>query len=495
MTSVPPDVRLDAATDAAVAPPAVTPPDLARKVRRGLAWSGLGSLALRAGNLLTGIVLARLLAPEDFGVFAVALTVQAVLVTLADLGMSADLVRSDDPGRRAPTVATLSLAASTVLAASMALAAGPTATLLGSPAASGPIVVLAASLLLSGAGVVPYAHLQREFAQSKLFAIDATNFVVGTSVTILLVLLGMGPMALAVSRLVGQALTLVLQFRLARIRPRFGLDRAVVGGALRFGLPLALANMLSWALLNVDNVVVARSAGEVALGFYVLAFNVSSWPTSAISQAVRSVTLAAFSRTQQDGSAALARATALSTAAAVPVGALLAVLALPTVVLLYGDRWQPSALALAGLGAFGALRVVLDVFANWLVARGSSRPVLLVQVVWLVTLTPAVVVGTRWGGIAGAGWAHLVVGLLVVLPAYLVSMRGQGADVRAVLRSVAPPVVAMVPAALLAHLAAHAVHSPVLSLLAGGTVGVGVYALLIARWLLPRIRTSAGTSA
>ena len=77
-------------------------PDLGGQVRRGLAWSTVSNLMLRAGSLAVGIVLARLLTPSEFGVFAVALTVQAVLITLADLGLSADLIRTDDPAARAP---------------------------------------------------------------------------------------------------------------------------------------------------------------------------------------------------------------------------------------------------------------------------------------------------------------------------------------------------------------------------------------------------------
>ena len=121
-----------------------------------------------------------------------------------------------------------------------------------------------------------------------------------TGVTLVLVLAGMGPMALAIARLVAQASATAVQFILSRTRPQFGFDRSIAGPALRFGLPLAGANLLSWALLNVDNIVIARAAGEVALGFYVLAFNVSSWPMTAIGTAIRSVSLAAFSRTTAD---------------------------------------------------------------------------------------------------------------------------------------------------------------------------------------------------
>jgi hypothetical protein len=88
----------------------VHPQDLNGLVRRGLAWSAASNLILRFGSLAVGIVLARLLTPEQFGVYAVALTVQAVLITFADLGLSAGLVVSDDPDREVPTVAALGLA-------------------------------------------------------------------------------------------------------------------------------------------------------------------------------------------------------------------------------------------------------------------------------------------------------------------------------------------------------------------------------------------------
>src|SRR3954451_11913815 len=110
-------------------------------VKRGLAWSTASSLVLRFGSVALGIVLARLLAPEAFGVYAIALTVQSVLMTLADLGMSVDLVRAEDPERRAPTVATVSLGSGIVLATLMSLTSGPVASALGAPEADSVLLV------------------------------------------------------------------------------------------------------------------------------------------------------------------------------------------------------------------------------------------------------------------------------------------------------------------------------------------------------------------
>jgi len=459
---------------------------LAGAVRRGLGWSVVSNVVLRAGSLSVGIALARLLSPGEFGAYAVALTVQAVLMTLADLGLSADLIRSDDAERRAPTVATLGLVSGVSLATLMILTAGPIASSLGSTASTSAIQVLALTLVLSGLGVVPYARLNRAFQQQRLFAVSMTDFVVSTTVTIALVLADVGIMSIAIGRVLGQGLALALQFRLAGVRPRFGFDRSLGRSAVAFGLPVALANLLSWALLNIDTVVVARGLGQVELGFYVLAFNISTWPMSVLGQVVRSVALPAFARADRASGRpdpTLALGVRLSWALGVPTGAFLALLAGPLVVFVYGGAWERSAVVLAPLAVFGALRVLFDLLATYLLARGRAGTTLVIQLAWFVTLVPAVVVGMRTHGLVGVGWAHVVVGVAVILPAYLVAVARAGADLSAVAAALWPPLLFAVPALAVAVLVGSAGEGALLDLLAAGLAGGATYLLLALPWL------------
>lgn len=465
---------------------------LGAQVRTGIVWSALNNVVLRLGTLALGIVLARLLSPEDFGVYAVALTVHAVLITLADLGLSADLVRSPDPWRRAPTVAVLGLGAGCVMALGMVLTAVPVARLFGTPEAAPVIALLGLTLALAGAGVVPFGLLQRAFRQRALFAVAAVDLVVSTTVTLSLVAAGWGVLALAVGRIAGQSGTLVLLHVLARHRPRFGVDRSVAVSVLAFGVPVAGANMLSWALLNLDNIVIARMSGAMLLGFYVLAFNISTWPMTAIGQVVRSVALPAFARlTGRDRAAALAASTGLTAALAVPAGALLAVLATPLVAVVYGSRWSLAAPVLVALALFGSARVLFDLWVSYLLARGAARTVLAVQVLWFLTLLPGVMIGVRLGGITGAGWAHVVVALGVVLPAYAVALHRCGADLVAMARSCVVPLAATAPAALAAAGTAQAVAVSWLQLVLGAMAGAVVYLALVGRWLHRTSRSMA----
>ncbi|MFY1636622.1 oligosaccharide flippase family protein [Solwaraspora sp. WMMB335] len=470
---------------------------LGGRVRRAIAWSAFNNIAIRLGSFGVSILLARLLAPSEFGVYAVALTVQTIVVAFAELGLSADLIRKGNIAERAGTATTVATTSSVLLAVGMFLLAGPIATAMGSPQATSVVQVMSLTLILSGFSVVPYAVLHREFRQSAQMSVDGLSLVLNAVVTVGLILLGFGAMALAIARVVSQAGACALQFWLARVWPRFGFDRLTAIELIRFGMPLASANVVSWAVMTVDYMIVGSALGSVLLGYYVMAFNISSWPMGALGAAVRAVALPAFARltVAAQRARALHAAVALSWAGALLAGVLLSGLASVLIPLVYGARWLPAAAALAGLGLFGAVRVVTDLLSSFLIAVGAPRRVLWAQLVWLALLVPAMLVGVDRWGIAGAGWAHLVVMLVVILPLHLVLVRPYGVRLGPVLGYLLVPVLVVLPAAALGISAADRIDNLFLALLAGGTITTVLFLAPLARWLPRRLRELRQTAA
>ena len=476
---------------------------LAGRVRAGVLWSALNNVTLRLGTLVTGIFLARILAPEAFGVFAIALTVQAVLMTVSELGLAADLVRHGRFAERGPTIATLSLLASGTLTAAVWLGAPGIAAFMGSSDAASVIQVMSLTLLLAGLAVVPYARLQRDLRQKDLFRIEVVAFVISTGLSIGLAVLGWGAMSIAIGRLFSMVAVVVLEFAVTRTSPRFGWNSSVAASGLRFGLPLSVAGLLSLTLLSIDNVMVGRLQGVTALGLYALAFNVSSWPSSVIGTAVRAVAMPAFARqSDADGlidERLLVRGSTLVWAAAVPVSVCLGVLAAPVVAILYGAPWAGAASVLSWLAVLGGLRILIDVWVAYLTAAGRSGLLLGCQAVWLAALAPTMWWAVGAHGLEGAGAAHLVVVVSVVVPTFLFALHLAGVAVGALVRTLLVPLFAAVPAAVAGLLALTLTDEPWMQLVAGGTVICGVYVCLAGRWarqLLvversPRHRTTA----
>ena len=461
---------------------------LGQRVRSGAMWSAGSVVVMRFANIAIMAVVARLVAPQQFGVFALALTVHAMVVSLAELGVASAVARSDlDPDRIAPTVATISIVASFSLAAVMAVFAQQLANLLGSPEAAAPLRVLALSVAMIGPFAVPGAQLQREFRQNRIFLATAVSFIPSSAVLVLMARSGDGAMAFAWSRVVGQLVMGTVMVLGVSKHYWPGIRRSEVGPLLRFGLPLALASLLSQILLNVDYVFVGRLSGTEKLGLYTLAFNIAAWSTAVIGSMLNSVVLPAFSRVKQDEGAipgALARATRSVALVACPIGFLTLALARPLITTVYGGRWSAASPVLQVLSLYGVIFVICLLFANIIIAMGRTGILLTVQVVALAALVPAIALGINVAGLVGVGVAHIVVIASVTLPAYLVAIRrSTGVGALSLLRSAAPPVVAAALAGLIAWAVASAPTEPFAKLLAGGVSGGVTYVVLMAPFL------------
>ncbi|MFF1343458.1 oligosaccharide flippase family protein [Streptomyces sp. NPDC058290] len=459
-------------------------PSLGRKVGSAARWSLVNTVVMRLGNFVTGIVLARFfLGPEAWGVYGIAQTVLLVLLSANELGVSLAIVRWEgDPRRFAPTVLTLSASSSCLLYAVLFTAAPAVARVLGSPEASGILRVMCVCVVLDGLSQVPAGFLTREFAQGRRMAIDAVNFVLSTGVTLLLAVQGWGAMSFAWGAVAGNAAALVGCCLAAPGTLRFGWDRVQARALLRFGLPLAGASMLALGVVNVDTMVVGSALDQLALGFYVLAFNISGWPVRIISEAARRVSFAGFSRLA-DSPGALAggfgRALGVVMTGTVPLCVLLAALAAPIVGLVYGDRWLPAAAALPWLMALGLVRIGCELAYDCLVAIGRRRSLIGVQGLWLVVLIPALVVGAGAGGIVGVAQGHVLVAGAVVVPVFLFALHRGGVGLATVARACAWPFLGGAVMAAVVLGLERLLGDGVLALLATAAAGTLCYALCI----------------
>ncbi|WP_301365264.1 oligosaccharide flippase family protein [Streptomyces xanthophaeus] len=471
------------AADTASTTPAA-PPSLGSKVGSAARWSLINTVVMRLGNFATGIVLARFfLGPEAWGVYGIAQTVLLVLLSANELGVSLAIVRWEgDPRRFAPTVLTLSAASSCLLYAVLFAVAPAVAGVLGSPEASGVLRVMCLCVVLDGLSQVPAGFLTREFAQGRRMAVDGLNFVLSTAVTLLLAVEGWGAMSFAWGSVVGNVAALIGCCLAAPGTLKFGWDREQARALLKFGLPLAGASMLALGVVNVDTMVVGSALDPLALGFYVLAFNISGWPVRIISEAARRVSFAGFSRladTPQALAAGFARALGVVMAGTVPICVLLAALAAPVVELIYGERWLPAARALPWLMALGLVRIGCELAYDCLVAIGRRRSLIGVQGLWLIILIPALVIGARTGGIVGVAQGHVLVAGAVVVPVFLLALHRGGIRLGTVARACAWPLLGgAVMAAVLLVLERYLGDS-VLALLATGAAGTLCYVLCV----------------
>jgi lipopolysaccharide exporter len=402
-------------------PPAPTSA-LAGRVMRGALWSGANTILLRLGNIVIMAIVVRIVTPEDFGVFAVAVSVHAVIVTIGGLGLLTVMARADtDQDAIAPTVKTLALLGCLLAAAGLFLASGFIASALGAPDASNAIKVMSLAVVLVGVYAIPGAIVARELRQDRLFFANMLAFGPTNALLILLALHGDGALAFAWSRVFGQLLVgLVLTYFVTQ-RYRFGFSRRQARFLLAAGLPMAAADLLGVFLINVDYVFIANRLGTHQLGLYVLAFNVANWSTWVLGAVLAGVGVATFSRVAAEGQLEnwVCKAQQSVAFLAWPFCALSAVSARPLIETIYGSTWVNAALILAILAPYAVLLTHTLVFAQVLYGTGHGRKYFLIQAIWLAVLIPGLWCGAALGDTTGVALAHVVIICCVVMPLHL----------------------------------------------------------------------------
>jgi O-antigen/teichoic acid export membrane protein len=459
---------------------------LGTRLRSGALWGSVNVASSRLLSFVSTIIVARLIEPEHFGALAVAIVVQTLAMNVAELGATAALGRGDrDADEVAPTVFTISLITSGLLTAAIIVTAPALATALGDPDAAGVIRVLSITVMLAGLSAVPSALIWRDFLQGRRIAVDLGNILVTLALVIPLALMGLGAMALAWSRVGGQLFSTIGYWIITPKRYLPGFNRAEAPAILRLGIPLALSNLVVFALLNLDYIVIGRLLDPVALGLYLLAFNLASLPSSVITAIIRTVAVPAFGRIHAAGtlgSAAVRVAGGLSYLA-FPVSALIAGLGTPLIVAFYGETWRGAGVAMLGLGVFGVARILTELFADLCVGAGKTVGLFWVQVLWFVALIPIMFAAVSQWGIAGAGFAHAAAATIVAIPAYLVIVRRTtGVSLRRLLLACLPPALAGAACGFLAWWVSGLFANPFLGVAVGGLAGSALY--LGATWRL-----------
>jgi O-antigen/teichoic acid export membrane protein len=372
--------------------------DLLSRSLRAVRWNYLGIGTKVLMQLAAQIVLARMLGPQAFGTIVPAVLIMLFAMLIAEMGMGTAIAQSVDISREDLGAAFILIAAACgVLAGTIFLLRFKFARLVGVPALASALPPLLLMLLVQPAMAVATGllRLRMDFRAIQLGALGGYFvgfFVVGVS----LALAGAGIWALIVAWVTQYAVATLLLCWQARVslRPAWRFSNRSLP---RFGATVTLTNVTNWFIENVDNFVVGRAFGAVALGNYYVAYNLARNPANHMVNSVQNVlfcfTTLSPERDSAVGQAYLATLSA-QLLAACPTFFGLAAVSQTVVSALYGEKWQfaaslltaialampfHTATAIAGSILWGRRQVKRELGAQLLVAA------LFAAVLWLAS--------------------------------------------------------------------------------------------------------------
>ena len=413
---------------------------LAAKTVKGSVYSVAASAVTLVLGLARSIVMARLLAPEDFGVVALALTFINFTAPLRHFGLDDALIHrkvdadlSDDPAFRSDDPAFLSdvlsahfsLRLAFILAfVSLLPAAGWILTLFypHQPLLVPVLLALSLGQVAAAAGATPATYLQKEMRFRELAIMRVVTSLSMTIVGPLMAWRNLGVWAIVGERVSGLVASTLVVWLFARPwRLRFSLDRTMAKWFLNYGKFVFLTRTLNKALNEFDDFWVGTFLGASALGFYSKAYEFALYPRRIVSEPVVNVLFPTFAQVQDDRER-LAKAYFRVSSLIVRIGFLFAgvfVLAAPEFVAVFlGEKWTAMVLTFQLMIVYALLDPLLSVSANLVNAIGRPDFNTRARMVQFVYFLPAVVLGARWWGINGVALAMdvmLLIGVTLVL--------------------------------------------------------------------------------
>ena len=325
---------------------------LAIRAERALKWSALTTIARFALQLAAQIALARMLGPENFGVYGIGMAVLTFAAFLAGGSFSWNLMLMPTVARDDIRFAfTWQMMAGLLCAAAMYAAAPAIAGFFSDQRVEGMVQLLALASVLMAAGAPATCLLQRDLNFRALGLIQLASYAAGyLAVGIPMALHGYGAYALGAACVVQAAVNLVGVYAAKPhpVRPLFSHAGGV--DALSTGRTVFLTNVVNWLLGNLDRVLIGRVLNAHAVGLYTVAYNLASIPNVLLVSSLQPAFLATGAKLQ-DEPKRLAQGWLLAMACILvlvtPVSVVLALLSADLVSLLYGRAWMESAWVLA----------------------------------------------------------------------------------------------------------------------------------------------------
>ncbi len=388
------------------------------RILSGLAWKAGSQVTLQITRMLVALTLARLLAPDQWGVAAMALVFSGFVIVFTDNALGTALIQRREllPGDRS-TVFWINAGVGLLLMLVGVAISGPLADFYDEPQVRLLFVVLSVSFLVNSLGTTQAALLVRdmEFRLLELRLIIAT--VAGAVVAIVVALKGFGAWAIVTQQLTEAVISTVLLWRFSPWHPSATFSVDSIRRLGRFAGNVFAENLLYQGGRSGVYLMVGRFLGAASLGTYALATNVILTPFSRIGAPLQQIFLPAFSTMQDDPSRMAAmwiRVTRLVAAVAAPALVGLIIIAPDFVNVVLGPRWSAATPVIQILALVGLIQALQTLNGEILLAMNRSGTLLRFTILWFAATLAAVAVGLHWG-LLGVATCYAVATVLVEL--------------------------------------------------------------------------------
>ena len=370
-------------------------------MRRGVLWLFIGNTGNQVLTFAFGIILARLLAPEDFGMLITLQVFTGLAGFIAGGGMGQALVRAKTTTKEDyDIVFTLQLIIGCLIYAVFFFLAPWFATWYDTPIYNDLLRVSALSFLLRPFVNLPSSILHREMRFKAQALIRIGSLLVSSAVSIAMAYAGYGVWSLLIGGVSGSLASLCMLLGVTRWHPGLSTQFSRGRDIARYGFLVSLNDIVEYFRQQTTNFILSRTAGPVAVGLFNKADSLARIPHETITGSVYQVLFRALAQQQDNKDASrylFFRSISLVTIYVTPLYVFAFWLAEPLISIVYGEKWLPAAAPLAILALAGPFRTITNMSGAVLSARNWLGKELIVQVILTFLIITTTLVAQPYG--------------------------------------------------------------------------------------------------
>ncbi len=385
--------------------------DLKRKTTHALGWSFAGIFGPQVVQFGFSILLARLLAPADYGLIAMLTIFLAVAQSMVDSGFGSALIQKQDAtATDESSVFYLNLVFACATYALLWFGAPFIAAFYEEPILTPLSRLMGVNFIINAFGLVPISILQKRLDFKTLAQRTLVAVVASGPVAVFLALQGYGVWSLAVQTIVSTALQTAALWYWSGWRPAPRFSRKALAGMFAYGSKLFFSGILGSIFDNLYPLLIGRLFTKTDLGFYAQARTYQRLPMMSITGVISQVSFPAFSSIQHDRprlKAGYRKAIGLACYLVFPIMLGLIAIADPLFHVLLTDKWAPSVPYFRILCLVGMLFPLHSLNLNALKAVGRSDLFFRLEVAKKILTVAAVLITYRYGILAMV-WGQVV---------------------------------------------------------------------------------------
>ena len=456
----------------------------------GVKWATASQVGRQCIQLLTIVLLARLLKPSDFGLVGMSTVITGFIAIFKDLGTSAAIIQKKEiSDELLSSVFWVNVGFGLLAMTVLFLAAPLGGAFYHDSQVTNILRVLSVGFLISSFAILQQALLERVLSFQLLAKLEIISVLSGAVVGILLAYYGAGIWSLVCQALMTSAVATVLLWNASGWRPRWIFCWSDILSVSNFSLYLTGFGLINYLIRNADSLLIGRYLGSEALGFYSLAYKILLFPIQNISAVISRATFPSFSAIQDDKQRfknAYLQMSAIIALVSFPLMAGVIAVAKPFVMTVFGDAWYPLIVLITILAPIGLVQSVISPVGQIYMSMARTDLMLWLGVITGLIIVSSFVLGLQWG-VEGVAISYAIATFLLIKVELSVPFRLINLKILEFMRVIVRPLITSLIMLVLVFILSKEITDwmpNAVGLIVEIIFGVGIYLLL--SWLICR---------